>query len=120
MTISQVKFACKLPVFAFANETIEVTIDVSVGEDANEAINIARKLCFENHKFNNQHLFAEESSPIVNNKVENVDKELQRLDLLIEDCSTLDELKSYQFVVKGESKKKYDEKFKLLSNGTAK
>jgi hypothetical protein len=97
MNISQIKFGIKMPIMQFANETIEVTVDVLQGEDANMAIETARKLCFENHRAANPHLFTDQEVKVSDlaNAIE-TKKEIEFYDKLIKNIKSNKLQEAYQ------------------------
>ena len=113
-----------MPIMQFANETIEVTVDVMQGEDANLAIETARKLCFENHRAANPHLFSDQEtkvSDIVNAIVDKKQRPKDQVEGLIYDIETVTELtvlKSYELLCRNNPKlqETYQSKLKELTN----
>lgn len=121
MHISQIKFGIKMPVMQFANETIEVTVDIMQGEDANAAIETARKLCFENHRLANPHLFADQEttvSSIVTNTNQRPKGQVEGIIHDIQSVKELTVLKSYELLCKNNPQLKdaYQSKLKELTN----
>ena len=114
-----------MPIMQFANETIEVTVDVCVGEDANAAIEVARKLCLENHRAANPHLFTDQETKVtdlanaVETKKEKVSQEENYIGL-INLCKTKKELEFYDKLIKNIKSTKlqeaYQSKLKELTN----
>jgi hypothetical protein len=125
MHISKIKFGIKMPIMQFANEVIEVTIDVMQGEDANEAIETARKLCLENHKAANPHLFADQETKIsdianaIEDKKQRPKSQVEGLIFDLQSVTELTVLKSYELLCRNNPKlqKAYQLKLKELTNG---
>jgi hypothetical protein len=109
----------------FANETIEVTVDVLQGEDANMAIETARKLCFENHRAANPHLFTDQEtkvSDIANAVIENKQRPKDQINGMVYDIESVTELtvlKSYELLCRNNPKLQsaYQSKLKELTKG---
>ena len=110
-----------MPVMQFANETIEVTVDIMQGEDANMAIETARKLCWENHKKANPQLYQDQEttvSSIVSNTKQRPKGQVEGIIHDIQSVTELAVLKSYELLCKNNTQLKdaYQSKLKSLTN----
>jgi hypothetical protein len=141
MNIEKVSYQKTFNLGNYSSERIGVDVNINAGEDAMEAIEVARKLVNENFEKNNPHLVTPDI-PIIPKHLEgyakgnfNVSGNDERVDLLnsyvkdkkaqlpllvdqIKSVTDLKVLESYKFIVKGKPELQtiYDNKLNELSH----
>lgn len=121
MKVTKLGCSIKVPTQVFGNEVLWVEYELDAGEDPNEALNTARKLCWENHKVANPHLYQDQEttvSSILANQSQRPKNQVEGIIFDIQSVTDLKVLKSYELLCKNnpQLKEVYQSKLNELSN----
>jgi len=125
MHITKSGCSIKCPTQVFGNESLWVEYELKEGENANDALNAARQLCYENHRAAYPHLYPDQEtkvSDIANAVIENKQRPKDSIQGMIFDMRSVTDLtvlKTYEKLALMSKNKEfmeaYQSKFKELT-----
>lgn len=117
MKLEKISYAKIFPTGVYLNERIGFEASISEREDAQLALMELRNMAEKFHKEANPHLYNQTSELHIKEPEKVIKREYERMEILIDDCKTIEELAKYKPDLPADLMPAYMNKLKALQNG---